>query len=68
MSNEQIKVYDTRNSLISIPKEKIAVVSGLKDYIVVDTPDVLMICPMSDEQSIKSFIEDVKFDTGDKHI
>ncbi|MBO5972076.1 MAG: mannose-1-phosphate guanylyltransferase [Alistipes sp.] len=68
MSNEQIKVYDTRNSLISIPKEKIAVVSGLKDYIVVDTHDVLMICPMSDEQSIKSFIEDVKFDTGDKHI
>lgn len=67
-SNDNIKVYDTRNSLISIPSEKIAVVSGLKDYIVVDTPDVLMICPMSDEQNIKSFIEDVKFDSGDKYI
>ena len=68
MSSDKIKVYDTRNSLITIPEEKIAVVSGLKDYIVVDTPDVLMICPMSDEQNIKSFIEDVKFDIGDKHI
>jgi mannose-1-phosphate guanylyltransferase len=67
-SNDNIKVYDTRNSLITIPEGKIAVVSGLKDYIVVDTEDVLMICPMSDEQNIKSFIEDVKYDSGDIHI
>lgn len=63
-----VKTYDTRNTLINIPKEKVAVVSGLKDYIVIDTEDVLMICPRHEEQSIKSFIEDVKYDTGDKHI
>ena len=63
-----VKIYDTRNTLINIPKEKVAVVSGLKDYIVIDTEDVLMICPRHEEQSIKSFIEDVKYDTGDKHI
>lgn len=68
LSHEQIKTYDTRNSLIYLPKEKVAVVSGLKDYIVVDTEDVLMICPKSDEHSIKSFIEDIKYETGDKHI
>ena len=68
LSSDSINVYDTRNSLITVPKEKIAVVSGLKDSIVVDTADVLLICPMSDEQSIKSFIEDVKFSSGDKHI
>ena len=43
-------------------------VSGLKDYIVVDTPDVLLICPKSEEQNIKSFIEDVRFESGDKYI
>ena len=64
----QVNVYDTRNSLISIPENKVAVVSGLKNYIVVDTDDVLMICPKEDEKSIKSFIEDVKYTTGDKHI
>ena len=68
LSHEQIKTYDTRNSLIYLPKDKVAVVSGLKDYIVVDTEDVLMICPKSDEHSIKSFIEDIKYETGDKHI
>ena len=67
-SSNDIYTYDTRNSLIHIPKGKTAVVSGLKEYIVVDTPDVLMICPKSEERNIKGFIEDVKYTTGDKFI
>ena len=61
-------VYDTRSSIVSLPKEKIAVISGLKEYIVVDTEDVLMICPRAEEQNIKKFIDEVKFHNGDKHI
>ena len=41
---------------------------GLKEYIVVDTDDVLMVCPRSEEQNIKKFIDEVKFHNGDKHI
>lgn len=67
-SSDGCYTYDTRNSIISLPEDKIAVVNGLKDYIVVDTDDVLMICPRSEEQSIKKYIDDVKFDKGDKHI
>ena len=68
LNGRLIQTYNTRNSLISLPKDKVAVVSGLKDYIVVDTEDVLMICPKEEEQNVKSFIEDVKYATGDKHI
>ena len=68
VSDKLVKTYNTRNSLISVPKGKVAVVSGLKDYIVVDTDDVLMICPKHEEQNIKSFIEDVKYLTSDTHI
>ena len=60
--------YDTRSCIVSLPEGKVAVISGLKDYIVVDTDDVLMICPRSDEQSIKKYIDEVKFNKGDKHI
>jgi len=67
-SSDGCYTYDTRNSIISLPEGKIAVVNGLKDYIVVDTDDVLMICPRSEEQSIKKYIDDVKFDRGDSHI
>ena len=61
-------LYDTRSSFVSLPKDKIAVISGLKEYIVVDTEDVLMICPRSEEQNIKKFIDEVKFNKGDKFI
>jgi mannose-1-phosphate guanylyltransferase len=58
--------YDTRNTIISLPKDKVAVIAGLRDYIVVDTPDVLMICPRSEEQNIKKYIDEVKFNQGEK--
>ena len=68
LNSKLIHTYNTRNSLIFVPENKATIVSGLKDYIVVDTNDVLMICPRSEEQNINSFVEDIKFSTGDKHI
>lgn len=59
--------FDTRNSIISLPKEKVAIISGLDNYIVVDTEDVLMICPRKEEQSIRKYIDEVKYHLGDKH-
>ena len=32
------------------------------------TEDVLLICPRSEEQNIKKFIDEVKYNEGDKHI
>ena len=61
-------LYDTRSSIISLPEKKVAVISGLKEYIVVDTDDVLMICPRSEEQNIKKYIDEVKFHTGEKYV
>ena len=72
--NENVMVADacytyfTERTFISLPKGKVAVVNGLKDFIVVDTPDALLICPRSDEQSIKNYIDDVRFDSGEKYI
>ena len=58
--------YDTRGSIISLPEGKVAIISGLRDYIIVDTDDVLMICPRTEEQNIKKYIDEVKFNQGDK--
>ena len=54
--------------IVSLPEGKVAVINGLKEYIVVDTEDVLLICPRSEEQNIKKFIDEVKYNEGDKHI
>ncbi len=61
-------LYDTHRTLVSLPEGKVAVLSGLDDFIVIDTDDVLMVCPRSEEQSIKRFIDEVKYHEGDKFI
>jgi mannose-1-phosphate guanylyltransferase len=47
----------TDASLVSAPSSKLVVVKGLSDYIVVDTPDCLLIFPKQEEQAIKQLRE-----------
>ena len=47
---------------------KIIVVDGLKDYVVADTDDVLLICPLAHEQQIKQYVNDVNMALGDKYL
>ena len=48
---------DTKNTLVLSSKEKLVVVKGLDDFIIVDTEDCLLIYPKSEEQNIKSLKE-----------
>lgn len=68
LSHDGCYAYDTSKSIVSVADGKVAVIKGLNDYIVVDTDDVLLVCPRSDEQSIKKYIDDVRFDKGEKYV
>lgn len=61
-------LFDTSDCVVKMPEGKLAVIEGLKDFIVVDTDDVLMICPKNNEQNIKKFIDTIRFRKGDKFI
>jgi mannose-1-phosphate guanylyltransferase len=65
---EDIILYHTSNSIISCPKGKLVVVQGLTDYIVVDTPDALLICSKKEEQQIRLIVNDIKTQKGEKYI
>ncbi len=60
--------YDTTNSIVKVPKDKIAVIQGLDSYIVVQTEDSLLICKKENEQQIRQFVNDVKSKYGKKFI
>ena len=45
---------------------KVVVVDGLKDYIIVDKDEVLLIYPKSKEQDIKQVLNKVKDTFGDE--
>ncbi len=51
---------DASGNVIFTSKEKLVVLDGIKDYIIVDKDDVLMIYPKSKEQEIKSLLGDIK--------
>ncbi len=55
-STENIVLHKTSNSLIHISPGKKVLINGLKDYVVVDNNYTLLIWPLSDEQTIKDFI------------
>ncbi|MCU0457262.1 MAG: mannose-1-phosphate guanylyltransferase [Bacteroidales bacterium] len=66
--NGNVFSYDNRGNVINITPGKVAVIQGLKDYIVVDSGDVLLIVKKEEEQNIKNYLEDIKKETGDKYL
>jgi len=60
--------YDNRGNIFSISQDKVAVIQGLKDYIVVESERVLLIVKKEEEQNIKNYLEDVKKENGEKYL
>jgi mannose-1-phosphate guanylyltransferase len=68
ISGDNILTYETKNCIIDISGEKIAVLQGLDGYIVAESNDTLMICRRKDEQQIKKFVTDVRIKKGDSLV
>jgi mannose-1-phosphate guanylyltransferase len=60
--------YDNSGNVINVAEGKVAVLQGLKDYIIVDQDDVLLIVKKDQEQKVKYYLEDVKKKTGEKFL
>ncbi len=65
---ENVMLYDTVNSIVNVPKNKLVVLQGLDGYIVVEEEDSLLICRKDDEQQIRQFVNDVKLEKGERFI
>lgn len=61
LSGANFHVKNTTGTLLKeMNAEKQVIVDGLSDFLVVDTEDVLMICPRGDEENIRRLIESVQ--------
>jgi mannose-1-phosphate guanylyltransferase len=60
--------YENSGNIINISEGKVAVIQGLKDYIVVNTDDVLLIVKKEEEQNIKQYLDAVKKKTKEKYL
>ncbi len=68
VAGENVIVIDATKCMVSAANDKLLVLQGLDDFIVVDTKDVLLICKKDKEQSIKDYVAEVKRNKGDKYL
>lgn len=66
--SERVIMYDSSNCMVNVPGEKLVILQGLHDYIVVESNNSLLICPRDKEQSVKQVVADVKQKFGTKYI
>ncbi len=65
--NGQYIGEDSSNNLIFLDKPLIATV-GIKDMVIVETEDALLICPKDDSQSVKKIVEMLKIQKLDQYL
>jgi mannose-1-phosphate guanylyltransferase len=68
VSGKNVFCYDAQKNMVHVPDKKLVIIQGLDNYIVVDTPDALLICSKTSEQKIKDYTADVKKTLGDKFL
>lgn len=65
--NARVLSEDSSGNMIRTSGDKIVVVDGLEDYIIVDKEEVLLIYPKKKEQDIKQVLKKVKDTYGEKY-
>jgi len=68
VTSSNVMLVDTGNCIINTPENKLVVIQGLNNFIVVDTGDVLLICKKENEQEIKEYVGDIKRQKGERFI
>lgn len=66
--NCSVLAYNSSGNIFAVQGDKLVVVDSLKDYIVADAGDVLLVCPKAREQEIKQMVNDAKISFGDKYL
>jgi len=65
---ENVMTFDSKNCIVNMPKDKLVVLQGLDDYIVVESDGILLVCRKADEQNIREIVNSVKLNKGEKFV
>ena len=66
--NARTLTENASGNMIRTKADKIVVIDGLKDYIIIDNDEVLLIYPKTKEQDIKKVLQNVRNKFGEKYI
>jgi len=68
IKGNNIITVDTSNCMIQGKEEKLYLLQGLENFILIDTKDALLVCNMDKEQEIKEYVADIKRKKGERFL
>lgn len=68
VAGKNVMVIDATKCIVHSGNNKLLLLQGLEDFIIVDTSDVLLICKRENEQEIKDYVAEVRRNIGDKYL
>jgi mannose-1-phosphate guanylyltransferase len=68
VSGDNVMVIDATRCMVHGKNDKLYLLQGMDDYILVDTKDVMLICKKEKEQEIKEYVAEVKRNKGERFL
>jgi len=68
ITGKNVMTYASSNNVITVDDDKLAVIQGMDDYIIVNSQNVLLICRKDEEQRVKQFLTDVEVKKGKEYL
>ena len=65
VTGKHVFMYDSSGNIVNVQDDKLVVLQGLKDYIVVQNEGIILVCRRKDEQKIKQFVNEIKSELGE---
>jgi mannose-1-phosphate guanylyltransferase len=62
---ENVHLYGSENCLINVPSDKLVLLDGLKNYIVVESENMLMVLRSENEQELKNYLKQAEAKSPD---
>lgn len=61
-------IYNSRDNIVVLPENKLAVIDGLEGYLVAESDNVLLICKKDEEQAIRNYVNDTQIKLGEEFV
>ncbi len=68
VTGKNVFLYDSSGNIVNVQEKTLVVLQGLKDYIVVQNENIILVCKLEDEQKIKQFVNEIRTEIGEEML
>ena len=65
VTGKHVFMYDSEGNIVNVQDDRLVVLQGLKDYIVVQNENIILVCKLEEEQKIKQFVNEIRSELGE---